>query len=183
METWSRFIQTTLAALGLTLILSSLPPRAAPGSPPPNGRGGSNEALALALPPGAALIGTVVVEGGRSFALLNYANSTWRLEEGEELDEGVRLKQVRADRIILESGGSTREICFDSGTSGGVVAAAPAERPPPQEVVPGGARNDGNVLDWVVPRRREAVEKSLIMKERRMRLGRGIQVPEDAPHE
>jgi len=60
------------------------------------------------------LIGTAVVEGGTSFAVLQSADGTRLVREGDEIAGGVRLVQIRRNRIEVESGGGRQEIRIGS---------------------------------------------------------------------
>jgi hypothetical protein len=56
------------------------------------------------------LIGTAVVEGGTSYALFQSANGTRLVREGDEIASGVRLVQVRRNRIDVERNGVKQEV-------------------------------------------------------------------------
>jgi hypothetical protein len=56
------------------------------------------------------LTGTVVVEGGTSYAMFQTANGTRLVREGDEITSGVRLVQVRKNRIDVERNGVREEI-------------------------------------------------------------------------
>jgi hypothetical protein len=56
------------------------------------------------------LTGTVVVEGGTSYAMFQSANGTRLVREGEEIASGVRLVQVKRNRIDVERNGVREEI-------------------------------------------------------------------------
>jgi hypothetical protein len=56
------------------------------------------------------LVGTAVVEGGISYALFQSANGTRMVREGDEIAGGVRLVQVRKNRIDVERNGVHEEI-------------------------------------------------------------------------
>jgi hypothetical protein len=58
----------------------------------------------------AELIGTVVVEGGTSYAMFQSANGTQLVREGDEIASGMRLVQVRRNRVDVESNGIQQEI-------------------------------------------------------------------------
>ena len=58
----------------------------------------------------AELIGTVVVEGGTSYAMFQSANGTRLVREGDEIASGVRLVQVKRNRIDVERNGVREEI-------------------------------------------------------------------------
>jgi len=64
------------------------------------------------------LIGTVVVEGGTSIAVFQSASGTKFVREGDEIASGVRLVQVRRNRIDVERNGVHEEIRI--GSSQGV---------------------------------------------------------------
>ena len=66
----------------------------------------------------AELIGTAVVEGGTSFAVFQSASGTRFVREGDEIASGVRLIQVRRNRIDVERNGVQQEIRL--GSSEGV---------------------------------------------------------------
>ena len=58
----------------------------------------------------AELIGTAVVEGGTSFALFQSASGTRFVREGDEIVSGVRLVQIRMNRIDIERNGVHEQI-------------------------------------------------------------------------
>lgn len=58
----------------------------------------------------AELIGTAVVEGGTSYAVFQSANGPRLVREGDEIAGGMRLVQVRRNRIDVESNGIQQEI-------------------------------------------------------------------------
>ena len=66
----------------------------------------------------AELVGTAVVEGGTSFAVFQSASGTKFVREGDEIASGVRLVQVRRNRIDVERNGVHEEIRI--GSSQGV---------------------------------------------------------------
>jgi len=77
------------------------------------------------------LIGTVLVDGGESFALFNRGSEFWKAREGEELADGSRLVQIQSDRIVVEQMGNRREILLFTfvgapGRSGAPGAAIPS---------------------------------------------------------
>lgn len=56
------------------------------------------------------LIGTLVVEGGTSYAVFQSAKGTRLVREGDEIAGGVRLVQIRRNRIDVERNGVREEI-------------------------------------------------------------------------
>jgi len=62
----------------------------------------------------AELIGTAVVEGGTSFAVFQLAGKTRMVREGDEIASGLRLVQVRMNRIDVERNGIHEEIRLGS---------------------------------------------------------------------
>lgn len=66
----------------------------------------SSRAAALA---GGDLVGTIVLEGGGSYALFGDAGKVWRVHQGGELPDGSRLVEVKNDGIVVESSGARRE--------------------------------------------------------------------------
>jgi hypothetical protein len=58
----------------------------------------------------AELVGTAVVEGGTSYAMFQTADGTRLVREGDEIAIGVRLVQVRRNRIDVERNGVHEEI-------------------------------------------------------------------------
>jgi hypothetical protein len=56
------------------------------------------------------LTGTVVVEGGISYAMFQSAKGTRLVREGDEITSGMRLVQVRRNRIDVERNGVREEI-------------------------------------------------------------------------
>ncbi len=71
----------------------------------------------------AELIGTAVVEGGSSVAVFQLAAGTRVVREGDEITNGVRLAQVRRNRIDVERGGIHQEIRI--GSSVGIQQVGP----------------------------------------------------------
>jgi hypothetical protein len=72
----------------------------------------------------AELMGTAVVEGGTSYAMFQLAGGTRLVREGEEITDGVRLVQVRRNRIDVERNGVHQEIRL-----GGIEGARQQVRP------------------------------------------------------
>jgi len=72
----------------------------------------------------AELIGTAVVEGGTSFAVFQSASGTRFVREGDEIASGVRLVQVRRNRIDVERDGVHEEIRL--GSSEGIRQQIPS---------------------------------------------------------
>ena len=58
----------------------------------------------------AELVGTAVAEGGTSYAMFQSASGTRLVREGEEIVSGVRLVQIRRNRIDVERNGVHEEI-------------------------------------------------------------------------
>ena len=58
----------------------------------------------------AVLVGTAVVEGGTSLAVFQSAGGTRFVREGDEITSGLRLVQVRMNRIDVERNGVHEEI-------------------------------------------------------------------------
>jgi Type II secretion system protein C len=58
----------------------------------------------------AELVGTAVIEGGTSYAMFQSASGTRLVREGDEIASGVRLVQVRMNRIDIERNGVHEEI-------------------------------------------------------------------------
>ena len=56
------------------------------------------------------LIGTAVVEGGTSYAMFQSGSRTRLVREGDEISNGVRLVQVKRNRIDVERNGVREEI-------------------------------------------------------------------------
>jgi hypothetical protein len=56
------------------------------------------------------LTGTVIIEGGISYAMFQSGSRTRLVREGEEIASGVRLVQVRRNRIDVERNGVQEEI-------------------------------------------------------------------------
>jgi Type II secretion system protein C len=99
----------------------------------------------------AELIGTAVIEGGRSYAVFQMAEGARFVREGDEIVGGVRLVQVERNRVGVESNGIQQEIRL--GSSDGIQ----------QQVRPGSIR--GPVTETDVQRlwdyRREKVNSIL----------------------
>jgi hypothetical protein len=58
----------------------------------------------------AELVGTAVIEGGTSYAMFQSAKGTRLVREGDEIASGVRLIQVRRNRIDVERNGVHEEM-------------------------------------------------------------------------
>jgi general secretion pathway protein C len=59
------------------------------------------------------LTGTVVVEGGRSFATIEAKSERKLVRESDEVAPGAVLKTVRADRILVARGEAIQEVLLD----------------------------------------------------------------------
>jgi len=81
----------------------------------------------------AELIGTAVVEGGSSLAVFQLTSGTRLVREGDEIANGVRLVEVRRNRIEVERDGIHQEIRLGSnegirqGVHTGSIRRAPTE--------------------------------------------------------
>lgn len=97
-------------------VLPPPPPLPTPPPPPP-----PEPVLELKV------IGTAVVQGGKSFALISSGPDLRVVKEKEEIVPGALLAEVRADRILVEWRGRTEEFSlFDSKPLRGAVAGAAA---------------------------------------------------------
>ncbi len=86
-------------------------PVAAKASEPVRRAGPAPQARPVSLPPlGIKLVGTAVLEGGRSFALVQSGSEVRIVLEGDEVAEGAVLRKVLPDRIRVARGGTTEEI-------------------------------------------------------------------------
>lgn len=74
----------------------------------------------------AKLIGTAVVQGGSSIAVLQLANGTRLVREGDEILPGMRVIKIGRNRIDVERAGVLQE--FRSMLSSGPVAGGAATR-------------------------------------------------------
>lgn len=63
----------------------------------------------------AELIGTIVVDGGRSYAVFELKTGQKLVRMGEEIISGVRLLEVRRNQIEIARGGVSQEIGLGSG--------------------------------------------------------------------
>ena len=113
---------------------------------------------------------TVVLEGGRSFAMLTQGNGYRTVREGEEVGDGSRLREVRPDRIIVEQGGGTREILlFPVGLPPGVPdSRGSLSNPPGSRGLPGRAPPIGVET---LPNRPEGIIRHSVLPQRRWRPG------------
>jgi len=66
----------------------------------------------------AELIGTAVIEGGRSYAVFQMAEGARFVREGDEIVGGVRLVQIERNRVGVDSNGIQQEIRL--GSSDGI---------------------------------------------------------------
>ncbi len=87
------------------------------------------------VPLNVILLGTAVVDGGTSFALVSAVNEIKLVREGEEVAPGARLAEVREDRIFVERGGRREEVLLYppegavapvAGRTGGLARPVPA---------------------------------------------------------
>ncbi len=91
------------------------------------------------------LVATAVVEGGRSFALVQEGSEVRLVREGEEVVEGARLAKVLPDRIRVVRGGRTEEILLFRPGEEKKPAGRPSRRPavrPARSEPAGGAGTD-----------------------------------------
>jgi len=85
------------------------------------------------------LVGTAVIEGGRSYALIESSGDLKLIREGDEVAPEAKLVTVKADRILVERRGATEEILLYPPETAGQSAAATrrpapvARRPPTPE--------------------------------------------------
>jgi hypothetical protein len=96
---------------------------------------GRQAPVASAAATGTRLLGTVVSEGGESSALFGEETRFFWVQEGEEVQPGLRLVKVRTDRVVLKAEDSDEEIqTFIGGTFRGWKTGAPALAGPPPPV-------------------------------------------------
>ncbi|MBI5018634.1 MAG: hypothetical protein HZB55_24535 [Deltaproteobacteria bacterium] len=74
------------------------------------------------------LTGTVVVEGGPSFAIFQPGDGLILVREGEEVVRGIRLLEVQHDRVVLEEDSQRRELTL-GGIPGPVAGSVTAPVP------------------------------------------------------
>ena len=65
---------------------------------------------------GMRLIGTAVVDGGSSVAVIQFSNGTRFVREGEEILTGMRLVKIRRDRVDVERAGVIQDMRARSGS-------------------------------------------------------------------
>lgn len=156
----------SVVALGMFLATAGLQSAFASslGVPDRTGRALQNAGESIVLE--AALIGTVLLQRGASFALL--ANGS-RLQEGDEIAEGVRLRQVRRDRIVVERQATSYEIRLGlrAATAAGGVAAGPiatnAQATTPRAVLAAPSALPHQDLGTVEALRQEARQRRLMV--------------------
>ncbi len=85
-------------------------PPAPPPAPPKPDKPDESAASPPLSPLDVTLVATAVVEGGRSFALVQKGSEVRLVREGEEVVEGARLAKVLRDRIRVVRAGRTEEI-------------------------------------------------------------------------
>ncbi|MFU8855730.1 MAG: type II secretion system protein GspC [Deferrisomatales bacterium] len=88
-----------------------------PARPEPSEAQGPGAAAGQAVPSPAprtplniTLFGTAVVEGGRSFALIQSGNEIKLVRADEEVAPAARLAEVRSDRILVDRAGAMEEV-------------------------------------------------------------------------
>ncbi len=113
-------------------LFNAHPAPAAP-TPPPAGPDEKPAEAPVAPPPSpldVTLVATAVVEGGRSFALVQKGSEVRLVREGEDVVEGARLAKVLRDRIRVVRAGRTEEILLFRPGEKKKPPPRPARRPP-----------------------------------------------------
>ena len=109
------------------------------------------------LPPlGIKLVGTAVLEGGRSFALVQAGSEMRIVLEGDEVAEGAVLQKVLPDRIRVTRGDTTEEILLFQTAKEAATARAEAaaeRRAAVQEAAAGDTVERVTDDKWVIDRR------------------------------
>ncbi len=70
-------------------------------------------------PLGVVLVGTAVLEGARSFAVVEAGGKLRVVREGEEVAPGAVVSGIKADRILVDRGGAVQEILLFVDRPGG----------------------------------------------------------------
>ncbi|GAB6063678.1 type II secretion system protein GspC [Deferrisoma palaeochoriense] len=108
------------------------PEPAATPAPAPAARATPEPAPTRPLPPlNLTLLGTVVVEGAPSFAVIQDGAEVKVVREGAEVAEGATLVQVLSDRVRIRRGGSEEEILLFQPKA--QARADRSRRPPPSQ--------------------------------------------------
>lgn len=95
------------------------------------------QAPVVKMPLTITLVGTAVLEGGRSFALIQSGQELKLIRVGDEVAPAAKLASVRQDRISVDRGDSMEEFLLyppesdKATTKGRAPAAAPPQPPPP----------------------------------------------------
>ncbi len=108
------------------------------------------------LPPlGIKLVGTAVLEGGRSFALVQSGTEVRIVLEGDEVAQGAVLQKVLPDRIRVARGGTTEEILLfqTAEEAASARAEAAAERRTAQQAAADDTVERVTDDKWVIDRR------------------------------
>lgn len=94
---------------------------------------GRPAAAAATVGAGLRLVGTVVIEGGKSSALIGEGSGAFWVKEGEDVEPGLRLVEVQTDRVVLKAKDSDEELQMYIGGSPSrrEKAAAPVAAEPP----------------------------------------------------
>ncbi len=107
-------------------------------APPPAAEEAPIEAATTPPPPpppppplNLTLLGTALVDGGVSFALLQMGNEIRVVRQGAEVAPGAALTAVKADRIVVTRGGVPQEFLLFRPEPAPAQARAQAPRPPP----------------------------------------------------
>ena len=131
-------------------LFNAHPKPPAPAEPPKPAPGAATQAQVqtpvVRTPLNMNVIGTVVLDAGRSFALIQFGSELKLVREGDDVAPGAKLAQVRHDRIVVDRGGGTTEEFFlyppepdkTAARTRGAPAAAPPRPPPP----PGGEASE-----------------------------------------
>jgi len=92
--------------------------------------------VAPLVPLNVILVGTAVIDGGRSYALIESGNELKLVREGEEVAPEARLATVKTDRILVERRGATEVILLYPPETAGQPAVAARRLPAPARPQP-----------------------------------------------
>ncbi|GAB4256778.1 type II secretion system protein GspC [Deferrisoma sp.] len=133
------------------------PEPAATPAPAPAARATPEPAPARPLPPlNLTLLGTVVVDGAPSFAVIQDGSEVKVVREGREVAEGATLVKVLSDRVRVRRGGAEEEILLFEPKP--AARADRARLAPPSQAEPGPTAADDTVQKvaedkWVIDAR------------------------------
>ncbi len=126
-------------------------------APPPTASAPATPVVPV-VPLNITLMGTALVEGGRSFALLTSGTELKLVREGDEVEPGAVLSRVLVDRIFVTQGGREQEFLLNRPEE--ATAAVPARtsryarpQPTPEPAAGGETVRQVDESSWLIDKR------------------------------